>query len=171
MEDLQKSSSGSIPPPRNGRFFKEFGAGVCLFGRVDRGSRIRVSNYKAAVYDYPKLLSVLRTPLASNWTFDHWKRLATFLNLRASSLPAAIDGNAAASESITDAFLSRLTSVTAAATGPLLSADSGEMCGRAVVERLLEDGNFLLLGSSGLGKSFHLNHLIMRAIHEQMVPI
>ncbi|WP_422303823.1 hypothetical protein [Candidatus Binatus sp.] len=53
----------------------------------------------------------------------------------------------------------------------MLDHAEGETCGENVVENLLGESNYLLLGRSGLGKSFHLQHLARRASKQEEIPI
>lgn len=172
MHGFAKANSTSVPGPISTRFFKEFGASVCICGILDSKSKVTAGDFKARVYTYESLLgAITKVPIKSNWTIAHWKGFAAFLNLKPCSLASALDPKIAAYENIVSAYLSRLQSISATSEGPLLSAVAGEMCGEPLIEHLLIPENHLLLGNSGLGKTHHVCHLALRAGAEGRIPL
>jgi len=87
------------------------------------------------------------------------------------SLNEAIDPAFNLASHRTKEYLARLETTLAQGLGPLLTPAEGENCGESVVKQLLGDSNCMLLGRSGLGKTFHLQHLAIRAPMQREVPL
>ena len=89
------------------------------------------------------------------------------LSLKPATLEAAIDIRVFEAQQLVDGYLSRLRR---SAIAPLLDAHPDELTGKNVVEKLAGPGDVVLLGRSGLGKSFHLEHF-RRSLDENEIPI
>ena len=122
---------------------------------------------------YQDSLSALTTRvLPSSWGLDDWRRFAIeHLGLMSVSLNEAIDPAFNLASHRTKEYLARLETTLAQGLGPLLTPAEGENCGESVVKQLLGDSNCMLLGRSGLGKTFHLQHLAIRAPMQREVPL
>jgi hypothetical protein len=162
----------SVPSPLNGRFF-DLDASVCVYPRLHPRSRVTRGNFKAWVRSYNDTLSALTTrPLISSWSPDDWRGFATqHLRLTPVTLEEAIDPAFNLARHHTREYLARVEVVLAKGLGPLLAGSKSERCGENVLDELLGESNYLLLGSSGLGKSFHLQHLALRASKHGEVPV
>jgi hypothetical protein len=110
--------------------------------------------------------------MASSWALDDWRRFATeHLRLTPATLNEAIDPVFQLARQRTEEYLTRLEGALSKGLGPLLVHIEGEACGESVIEELLGESNYALLGGSGLGKSFHLQHLALRALNQGEVPV
>lgn len=70
------------------------------------------------------------------------------------------------------AYGQRLERSLSAALPPLLPSEAPEeVCGESLIHALLAPRDFLLLGPSGRGKSFHLKHLCLAALNQNELPV
>jgi Nuclease-related domain len=169
---LYQKREPNVRGPRKGRFF-EFDARVCIYPTLHSRSKIIRGNFKAWVGSYEDALSALTTRvLPSSWGLEDWRRFAIeHLGLTSVSLNEAIDPAFNLARHRITEYLARLERTLAKELGPLLMASEGENCGESVVKKLLGDSNCMLLGRSGLGKTFHLQHVALRASMQREVPL
>ena len=168
---LAFASSGAAPSPLNRAFFREFDASVCIYPQIDAGSQLTPGNFKVRVRGYQDCLRGIRSqPIASNWRIPEWRRFATeSLKLRPVTLTQAVDSRISAALERLSGYRTRLGE-SLRAIPPLQTAED-EQYGDALLRRLLTPENILLLGPTGCGKNFHLNHLIIQLNARDQIPI
>jgi Nuclease-related domain len=161
-----------VPSPHTGRFF-EFDASVCIYPKIDPQSRLTRGNQKAWVRSYDELIAALKTqPISSTWNLNNWRTFAVdWLHLTPVSLAGATDLTVLQAEAALASYLSRSLAIVGENLQPLLVSSDDQICGDALISKLLEPHNHLLIGKSGLGKSFHLSHLILHLSHSAEIPI
>jgi Nuclease-related domain len=160
-----------MPRPTRRQYFEEVDASVTIYPKLLVGSRLWKGNFKAFVRSFPDTLQALTScplPVQPSWKIDHWRVFALeHLGLRPATLQSAIDVCVFAAQDEINEYLARLRRP---ALAPLLDGQSGELVGEAVIQKLCGAGDVVLLGRSGLGKSFHLEHL-RRALPEGEIPV
>jgi hypothetical protein len=161
-----------VPVPIKGKFF-EFDASVCVFPQIHLGSKVTRGNFKAWVSSYPEVLQRLAgKPLPSSWHFAQWKNFAIdHLHLTPVSLEEAVDPKVNLAKHSIKGYLRRLERGLKQGLAPLLPSAEGESCGQTLVTRLLGPQNYFLISRSGLGKTFHLQHLACQAGVQGEVPV
>ena len=84
--------------------------------------------------------------------------------------PALLDPTSA--QRTVDQCSERFSEALARELPPILPNESAdEVCGQNLIGKLLGPQDYLVLGSSGLGKSVHLRQLCLGALRQQRVPI
>jgi len=161
MADYQRRNS--TPAPADGKYFKQFGAFVCVYPRIHPRSQVTLGNKKVVVASYADVITAIRSnAVPSSWSIQDWKGFAeTHLRLKASTLAAATDRNVDEATEKIQAYNSRLKSVIAVGLPPLPHAPADSSQGQGLVDSLLEPTNFMLVGPSGSAKTFHLHHLAL----------
>ncbi len=171
MSDFSRGYAG-IPSPVNQSFYKEFDATVCIFPNIHPQSRITTGNFKAWVRGYNDFLTQFnKRTVNSNWTLDHWRRLAIEgLSLRPVPLHQAIDPDALVAADSVGTYCSALGS--SLRQLPTVRAwPKGQTYGEDLVQRLSGSDNVMLIGPSGCGKSFHVSHAVLSALESEEVPV
>lgn len=165
------SSSGAAPGPMNQAFYREFDASVCIYPQIATGSQVTAGNFKAWVRGYQDCLTSIRSrPIPSNWRIPEWRNFATnALKLRLATLAEAIDPQVSAALDRLNGYRTRLDQSLAGI--PPLHPGDHEDYGEALVRRLHQPENLLLLGPSGCGKSFHLKHLVAQLSAREQIPV
>jgi hypothetical protein len=158
MHEYARTRTG-IPGPAKRRYYEQFDASVTVYPTLVPGSKVGIGNYKAWVRSFLDTVQALNSrplPLQTTWTINDWRRFAVdYLRLIPASLSEAIDPAVfRANQAVMD-YAAKLQHSTTAA---LLPAAEQEMVGANVIEKLRGPGDVVLLGRSGLGKSFHLEH-------------
>jgi hypothetical protein len=165
------SSGGAAPGPINQAFYREFDASVCIYPQIATGSQVTAGNFKAWVRGYQDCLTSIRSrPIPSNWRIPEWRNFATnALKLRPATLAEAIDPQVSAALDRLNGYRTRLGQ--SLANNPPLPPGDHEDYGEALVRRLHQPENILLLGPSGCGKSFHLKHLVAQLSAGEQIPV
>jgi hypothetical protein len=166
-----KTAPGT-PSPIKGSFY-DFDASVCIYPSIDPRSKLIKGSFKAWVRSYPELIHALvNEPKASNWKIQDWKRFAIeFLKLHPSSLSAASDAQMALVEQSLGTYVDRVREAVGQGLPPLLVPHEDQLCGDPVITKLSTPENHLLVGPSGLGKSFHVSHFVLRCLGTNEIPI
>jgi hypothetical protein len=171
MHGFAKQRS-DVPKPAKRRYFEQFDASVTFYPVLMPGSAVCAGNYKAWVRSFPDTLQCLNSrplPVQSTWEIRDWRTFAIdYLGLTPASLLQAIDADVfRAHQSLLD-YSARLLRRDIAA---LLPARGQELVGQNVIDKLKGPADVLLLGRSGLGKSFHLEHYCRVCFEFDEVPI
>ncbi|HPT26068.1 MAG TPA: nuclease-related domain-containing protein [Bryobacteraceae bacterium] len=163
---------GAVPPPTDKYFFKQIDACVAVYPRIESGSDLSPGDFKAWIKSFPNVIQGLNSiplPLRSSWGMADWRIFASqYLNLKQVTLQSAIDASVFTAHLRLEEFGIRLKEQRIA---PLLEATPGEMAGENLITELSSAQDVLLLGRSGLGKSFHLEHYRRRCVESGDVPI
>jgi len=162
MSRFQKANS-TIPQSLNPPFYREFDKFACIYPAIHPESEIEITRWKAEIVGYDELISTLRSRTKPrSWQLSDWERFAKeFLKLQPSSLNEAISPRVHKARSSVDAYLGRLRDLYGHGLAPLPETRSESNRGRALITRLMEPRNCILVGPSGSCKSFHLRHLLV----------
>lgn len=162
----------AIPRPAKRRYFEEFDASVTVYPSLMPGSEVRAGNFKAWVRSFPDSLECLNSrplPLQSGWKVDDWRQFAVdYLGLTPASLVEAVEPAVFRANQLITEYAENLRY---SDIPPLLPAQEQELVGQHVIERLRTNTDVLLLGRSGLGKSFHLEHYRRVCFEFNEIPI
>lgn len=171
MHDFVKQRP-EMPKPAQGRFYGQFDASVTVYPRLMPGSKVPRGNFKAWIRSFQDTLGDLVSrplPVQPAWDLHHWRRFATeYLGLKPATLASAIDIAVFVADQAFHDYVGRLQGPVIAA---LLKAQEGEMAGENLVKRLITSRDVLLLGRSGLGKSFHIDHYRRRCHENNEMPL
>ncbi len=174
LSDAMKAFAkrGAVPPPADKFFYKQFDACVAVYPRIESGSDLSPGDFKAWIKSFPHVIQGLNSiplPLRTSWGLAEWRIFASqYLNLKQVTLAAAIDASGFTAHLRLEEFGIRLKEQRIA---PLLEAALGEMAGENLITEMSSAQDVLLLGRSGLGKSFHLEHYRRRCLDLGDVPI
>jgi hypothetical protein len=162
-----------VPRPTKRRYFEQFDASVTIYPVLMPRSRVcRGGNYKAWVRSFPDTLECLNSrplPVRSTWGIREWRTFAIdYLSLKPASLSEAIDVTVFQAHQSIEEYAAMLRRPEIAV---LLPARGQELIGQNVIEKLHGPANVLLLGRSGLGKSFHFEHYRRICFEFDEVPI
>jgi Nuclease-related domain len=173
MSRFQKANS-NIPQPLNPPFYREFDTFACIYPAIHPDSEIEVTRLKAEIVGYDELISALRSRTKRrSWRLSDWERFAQeFLKLQPSLVNEAISPRVHKARSSVDAYLGRLRDLHGHRLAPLPETGPESNRGRALITRLMETRNCILVGPSGSCKSFHLRHLLVSLASDgKEVPI
>ena len=149
----------AVPGPARERYFKQFDASVTVYPKLMPGSEVPASNFKVWVRSFPETLDALNNrplPVRPTWGIHEWRTFAIeHLGLTPTTLPGAIDSAVFEASQSVEAYAASLRGADIA---PLLRTVGQELVGQNVIDKLRGPADVLLLGRSGLGKSFHLDH-------------
>jgi hypothetical protein len=163
---------GAAPLPSEKSFYKQFDASVAVYPRIAPGSSLSTGNFKAWIKSLADVIQGLNSspfPLKPSWGLAEWRTFATqSLNLKSVPLATAIDATVFTAHLRLEEFGIRLKEQRIA---PLLEAAPGEVAGENLITQLSSAQDVLLIGRSGLGKSFHLEHYRRRCAELGEVPI
>lgn len=158
MHEYAKTRAG-IPGPTKRRYYEQFDASVTVYPNLVPGSKVGVGNYKAWVRSFPDTVEALNSrplPVQSTWTISEWRQFAVdYLCLTQATLSEAINPAVFRANQAVMEYSAKLQHSNIAA---LLPGTEKEMVGQHVIERLQGPADVVLIGRSGLGKSFHLEH-------------
>lgn len=171
MHDYAKKRSG-VPGPSKRRYYEQFDASVTVYPMIMPGSQVSAGNYKAWVRSFPETLQSLNSrplPVQTTWMIRDWRQFAVdYLGLVTASLSQAIDAAVFQAHESVAAYAAKLQHPVIAS---LLAPRDQELVGHNVIERLRRPSDILLLGRSGLGKSFHLDHYRRSCFDFDELPI
>ncbi len=171
MHEYAKTRAG-IPGPTKRRYYEQFDASVTVYPILIPGSKVGVGNYKAWVRSFPDTVEALNSrplPVQSTWTISEWWQFALdYLCLTHATLSEAIDPAVFRANQAVIEYSAKLQHSNIAA---LLPATEKEMVGQHVIERLQGPADVVLIGRSGLGKSFHLEHYRRLCFAFDEVPV
>jgi Nuclease-related domain len=171
MHEYAKGRS-EVPLPARRRYYEQFDASVSVYPLLVPGSQVSPGNFKAWVRSFPDTLQCLNSrplPVQSTWAIGHWRDFAIeHLGLLPASLSEAIDSTVFQAHQSVEEYAVRLCRPK---IPPLLAARDQELLGQNVIEKLKGPADALLLGRSGLGKSFHLEHYRRICFESDEVPI
>ena len=172
LSDAMREYARTTPnvPAATRQFFHQFEASVAIYPELCSGSQVPTGNIKAWVRSFPRMLDgLVSRRIPSTWGISECRNFATeHLGLVPVALSAAIDRNVFQADQRLQEYATRLQCTDIA---PLLMASSGEIVGPNVLNALARPGDVLLLGRSGLGKSFHLEHYRRRCLGTNEVPV
>lgn len=162
----------AVPRPVRPRYYEQFDASVTIYPELMPRSQDCKGNYKAWVRSFPDTIQYLNLrsfPVQSSWGIPHWRDFAiNYLSLVPASLSAAIDPAVFQAHRFVEEYAARMRATKIA---PLLVAQDEELLGDNVVNKLKPPDNVLLIGRSGLGKSFHLEHYRRTSFESDEIPI
>lgn len=173
MSRFQKANS-NIPQPLSPPFYREFDTFACIYPAIHPESKIEITRLKAEMIGYDELISTLRARTKHrSWRLSDWGLFAKeFLNLQPSLLNEAISPRVHKARSSVDAYLGRLRDFYSHSLAPLPETGRESNRGRALMTRLMQPRNCILIGPSGSCKSFHLRHLLVSLASDgKEVPI
>lgn len=171
MHDYAKQRL-DVPKPAKRRYFEQFDASITVYPILMPGSAVCAGNYKAWIRSFPDTLQCLNSrslPVQSTWGIHDWRTFAIdYLELTPASLSEAIDSAVFKAHQSVEEYAARLRRHDIAA---LLPARVQNLVGQNVIDKLKVPADVLLLGRSGLGKSFHLEHYCRLCFEFDEVPI
>ena len=169
---MRKYAKGhpEVPKPAKPRYFEQFDASVSVYPILVPGSQVFQGNFKAWVRSFPDTVECLNScHLESTWAIKHWRNFAIdYLRLQPASLAEAINATVFQAHQAVDEYALRLRHTSIA---PLLTNDDRELVGQKVIDALRSSTSMLLLGRSGLGKSFHLDHYRRVCFEFDEIPV
>ncbi len=172
MTEFQAKKT-AIPKPL-GRFYSEFDAFVCIHPQIEPRSQVTKGDFKVKVQSYSDVVQAVKVETRPrSWNESHWRDFASScLHLKSATLEEATDSRVARSESLLADYRGRLKEFVGHSLPPLLSGSAGASHGAALINRLRQPQNQLLVGASGSAKSFHLRHLMVELSQDsEEVPI
>ena len=162
----------TVPGPAKRRYYEQFDASVSVYPELMPGSQVCAGNYKAWVRSFSDTVQALNSrplPVQTTWKISNWRQFAIeYLGLIPASLSEAIDPAVFQANQIVAGYAANLRRSNIAA---LLSAREQEVVGQSVIDKLRGPADMLLIGRSGLGKSFHLDHYRRVCFEFDEVPI
>jgi hypothetical protein len=162
MTEFQ-ANTVDIPKPLGRAFYSEFDAFVCIHPEIDPRSHVTKGDFKVKVQSYSDVVQAVKGQTKSrSWNKSQWQDFASnCLHLKSSTLGEATDSRVARSESLLSDYRGRLKSFLGHDLPPLLHGSADTSHGAALISRLRQQQNLLLVGASGSAKSFHLRHLLV----------
>jgi hypothetical protein len=91
MEQFARENNDA-PPPRSGKYYKQFESAVCIYPMIHRDSIVAGGDSRARIWSFEGCVTTMNDqPAVNNWPLDLWRRFATdHLRLEKAPLPAAI---------------------------------------------------------------------------------
>ncbi|MDX8455194.1 nuclease-related domain-containing protein [Mesorhizobium sp. VK9D] len=151
-------------------------AALVFVPAIPPGSAIPSGDFKVSVGGLGMLPALIASAATRGWSLDQWRAFAAHHRLIAvPSLDAALSSEVLHAERLLlaygDAF-TRTYGPTASEMVPMRCIRDGEtLSSEAVVERVVMDGNVLLAGDSGCGKSLLSYKAALFALGQGCVPI
>jgi hypothetical protein len=151
-------------------------AAVIFVPAIPAASAIPSSDFKAAIAGLDDLPDRITSARHGGWSLDQWRSFANHHRLiSVSSLDMALSPELLHAERLlttySEAFMRTYAPLTSKML-PLECACDGEtLSSRNVMERTARDGNVLLAGQSGCGKSLLGYAIAVRAVGQGRVPI
>ncbi|RWP65640.1 nuclease-related domain-containing protein [Mesorhizobium sp.] len=151
-------------------------AALVFVPAIPPGSTVPSGDFKVSVGGLDALPGLITSAATRSWSLDQWRGFAAHHRLIAvSSLDAAMSPELLDAERLLSAYgdaFTRNYGPTASAMIPVRCVRNGEtVSSEAVGERIVEDGNALLMGASGCGKSLLSYKAALIALGHGDVPI
>lgn len=151
-------------------------AALVFVPAIPRGSTVPSGDFKVSVGGLDALPDLIASAAESGWSLGQWRAFAIHHRLLfVSSLNAALDQELLQAEWVLKSYCGAFTRTydpVASAMIPVMCVHDGKMLSSEVVaERAIGDGNVLLTGESGCGKSLLTYKAGLTALGIGCVPI
>lgn len=175
-DELRKlARRGDVPAGPQGGFFKGIDTVICLYPKAPCGSRLAGYPY-VTVVEYEELLERLGTPGPRlSWTAEHWDAFIRHLGLVRLTDKPELERARLAHSGILDDYRRRFLTTHAAGlrprvpTGMLVDGQSGEQLD--TVPLLIGGQTLLMVGPSGVGKTYLARHAAVELARQGHIPI
>ena len=152
------------------------GAALIFVPAIPSDSDIITSDFKVSVGGLDDLSIWIRAMKQGGWTLDQWRKFAEYLQLRKVSSPEAAGSEELINaesllRSYREAFIRHYGRGAAAMLPIPCECDGKALRSDTVIEHTRVNGNVLLTGESGCGKSLLSYKMAITALKSECVPI